>query len=81
MSSTIDAAGRVVIPKRVREAMGLTPGTPIDITFADGRIEIAFTPMTADVEIDDGLPVIVPRESIPPLTDDMVRATLEATRR
>ncbi len=37
MTTTIDAAGRVVIPKRLREAFNLGPGVEIDIeTRADG---------------------------------------------
>jgi AbrB family looped-hinge helix DNA binding protein len=37
MTTTIDAAGRIVIPKRLREAFNLGPGVEIDIeTQADG---------------------------------------------
>lgn len=80
MSTTIDAAGRVVIPKSVREAMGLTPETPIDIVFSDGRIVIEYTPVEIDVVIEDGLPLAVPRRPMPALTDDIVRRAREATR-
>jgi AbrB family looped-hinge helix DNA binding protein len=41
MRSTIDKAGRIVIPASIRERAGLTPGTALEIT-ADGtgiRIE------------------------------------------
>ena len=37
MITTIDQAGRVVIPKEIREKAGLTPGTEIDITH-DGSV-------------------------------------------
>jgi AbrB family looped-hinge helix DNA binding protein len=40
MKNTIDAAGRVVIPKPIREAAGLTPGSPLKIEYRDGRVEI-----------------------------------------
>jgi AbrB family looped-hinge helix DNA binding protein len=40
MITTIDAAGRVVIPKQVREIAGLRPGSKLNISFRDGRIEI-----------------------------------------
>ena len=40
MKSAIDAAGRVVIPKSIREVAGLKPGTPLEIAYRDGRIEI-----------------------------------------
>ena len=31
MQTTIDAAGRIVVPKPLRDALGLTPGTVVDI--------------------------------------------------
>lgn len=40
MTSTIDRAGRVVIPKPIREAAGLKPGSPLKIEYRDGRVEI-----------------------------------------
>lgn len=40
MEATIDAAGRVVIPKSIREAAGLKPGSPLKIEYREGRIEI-----------------------------------------
>jgi AbrB family looped-hinge helix DNA binding protein len=40
MRSTIDRAGRVVIPKAIREAAGLKPGSPLKIEYRDGRVEI-----------------------------------------
>ena len=81
MSTTIDAAGRLVVPKAVRDAMGLQPGTLIDVTFVDGRIQIEFAPLDAHVDADDWLPRIIPRAAVAALTDDDVRATVEATRR
>ena len=40
MKSTIDRAGRIVIPKSIREAAGLRPGLSLKIEFRDGRVEI-----------------------------------------
>ncbi len=40
MRSTIDSAGRIVIPKAIRDAAGLKPGSPLKIEFRDGRVEI-----------------------------------------
>jgi len=40
MKSTIDRAGRVVIPKAIREAAGLKPGSSLKIEYRDGRVEI-----------------------------------------
>ena len=40
MNITIDDAGRVVIPKPIRDAAGIKPGSPLQIQYRDGRIEI-----------------------------------------
>ena len=48
MAVTIDSAGRVVIPKVLRDRAGLTPGTRVDFRFHDGNIEIS--PSPAEVE-------------------------------
>ncbi len=40
MKTTIDAAGRLVIPKKIREEAGLKPGTALDVRVRDGVIEI-----------------------------------------
>ena len=78
---TIDAAGRVVIPKSMRDALGLSGGRPIEIREREGVIEIepAATPMR--LEKRKGRLVSVPDRELPPLTDDLVRATLERVRR
>ena len=81
MRSTIDSGGRVVIPKSIRETLGLRPGTVLDIDERDGHIEIApaVAPMTL-VEVGGSL-VGTSTEALPALTDDVVRDTLEGLRR
>jgi len=81
MSTTIDAAGRLVVPKAVRDAMGLKPGVPVDIVYTDGHIQIEFAPLDATVDTSSGLPVITASDDVAPLTNEEVRATLETTRR
>lgn len=81
MKATIDAAGRIVVPKRLREALGLTPGQPLEIRASDGglAIEIAVTPMQLKKR-GKGV-VAVPTGSVAKLTAGEVRETLERVRR
>jgi len=73
MLVTIDAVGRVVIPKALRVALGITPDTQLEL-IPDGaglRIE----PVRQDprpVHVSDGLPILGKVEGAV-LTDDDVR--------
>src|SRR2546427_3638604 len=68
MKAVIDRAGRIVVPKPLRQALGLKPGQPLEIRAGDGRleIEIASTPMQLKKR-GKGL-VAVPEAKLPPLT-------------
>jgi AbrB family looped-hinge helix DNA binding protein len=81
MRTTVDAAGRIVIPKDLRERLGIRRGRALEIREREGRIEIepALTAMTLVRRA--GGTVAVPAEKLPPLTDDLVRETLERPRR
>lgn len=81
MSITIDSAGRLVVPKSVRDAMGLRPGMPVDVTYVDGHIEIEYAPLRARVDTDSPLPRLVPEDDVAPIDDAAVRSALESTRR
>jgi AbrB family looped-hinge helix DNA binding protein len=80
MRTTIDGAGRVVIPKSMRQAMGLTGGQEIDVVFTDGRIEIELAPLDVRLERRDGVLVAVPEGPVPAMTTDEVRRLLEELR-
>lgn len=81
METTIDSAGRIVVPKPIRDALGLTSGQKLEIRAGDGRleIEVAATPMALQTR-GKGV-VAVPAEKLPRLTSAQVRETLERVRR
>ncbi len=81
MRTTIDAAGRVVIPKSVRERLGLVGGRTVEIREREGRVEIEAAPTPMRLVKRGRGPVAVPLEPLPALTDEIVRATLEQSRR
>jgi AbrB family looped-hinge helix DNA binding protein len=81
MKTALDAAGRLVIPKALRQELGLKPGQELEVRAADGRleIEIAATPMRLEKR-GKGL-VAVPQAKLPELTAEEVRQALERVRR
>jgi AbrB family looped-hinge helix DNA binding protein len=81
MKATIDRAGRVVIPKPVRDELGLRGGEQLDVVVRDGRIEIE--PSSAGMRLAerDGRAVIEADREMPALTLEDVRAILERLRR
>ena len=44
MKVTLDTAGRLTVPKPLRQALGLEPGQMLEIKAADGRLEIEIVP-------------------------------------
>lgn len=84
MKCTIDAAGRLVIPKQVRREAGLHPGMPLEVRWLDGRIEIEPAPVDVDVVRRGRLTVAVPRATVPALRGaavEDVRRRLRRSRR
>jgi AbrB family looped-hinge helix DNA binding protein len=43
MKTTIDRAGRVIIPAAIRARAGLTPGTELDVIVEDGDVRLVRT--------------------------------------
>lgn len=80
MRTTIDSAGRVVIPREIRKAAGLEAGSEIEIEERDGAIEIK--PVYAKVKIvrKGNVSVAVFEDDLPPLTLEQVNAVRDELR-
>ena len=81
MRTTIDAAGRVVIPKAFRDRLGLNGGAQLDITERDGLVEIRPVGKTVRLDTSGERPVLRAPAGTPELTSEEVREVLERTRR
>jgi AbrB family looped-hinge helix DNA binding protein len=51
MRTTIDMAGRVVVPKALREQLGFAAGTELELIAVDGHLEVA---VPSRVRVEDG---------------------------
>jgi AbrB family looped-hinge helix DNA binding protein len=78
MHVTIDRAGRVVVPKKLRDELGLTPELALEIEVVDGHIELAPTHEPATLVEGPNGPSIAATGT--KLTDKVIRDTLEAIR-
>jgi AbrB family looped-hinge helix DNA binding protein len=81
MRVVIDRAGRIVVPKPLRQALGLRPGQPLEIRAGDGRLEIEVASMPMQLKKRGKSLVAVPDAKLPVLTAEEVRDTLERVRR
>lgn len=80
-SVTIDRAGRLVVPKALRDELGLAEGRSLRAAVRDGCLELVPEPLEVDLVERDGVLVIVPAGPLQPLTRDDVRAVIESVRR
>ena len=81
MRTTIDAAGRIVIPKDFRAALGIAGPTEVDLALVDGHLEIDVPTTPVRLERRGRGLVAVTDEEMPALTGEMARDVLERTRR
>ncbi|MGH7413758.1 MAG: AbrB/MazE/SpoVT family DNA-binding domain-containing protein [Candidatus Rokuibacteriota bacterium] len=81
MRVTLDAAGRLIVPKPLRDVLGLKPGQALEIRAGDGRLEIEIAPTPMRLRKRGKGLVAVPDAELPALTAEQVRDTLERVRR
>lgn len=81
MKTTIDQAGRLVIPKDIRRESGIKPGMPLEVRWEKGAIAITPAPLPVKLERKGRLLVAVPTEGAQRLSADTVERTRKALRK
>jgi len=81
MKTTIDRAGRLVLPKAIRREARIEPGAQLEVRVRDGRIEIEPAPLEVKLRKRGILTVAVPTRPVPPLTQEEVATTIASLRR
>jgi len=80
MKSTIDAAGRLVIPRELRRAAGLEPGMPLEVRLDEGAIVIEPAPLQVTMRRRGRFLVAHSSLPVPPLSERTVQETREQLR-
>ncbi len=78
MQVSIDRAGRVVVPKPLRDELGFSPDTPLEAEVVDGRLELSAPHEPAKLVEGPYGPSFAATGT--PITDEEIRRTLEAVR-
>ncbi len=78
MEARIDSGGRIVVPKPMRDALGLVTGSIVDITPYGAGLAIIPAGRTAKLVEVDGVLV---GTSDTPIDDDVVFALIDAGRK
>ena len=81
MKTTIDKAGRLVIPKDIRRESGIKLGMLFDVRWENGMIVIAPTPLLVKFERKGRLLVVVSIKDIPRFSADTVERICKRLRR
>jgi AbrB family looped-hinge helix DNA binding protein len=79
MEATVDAVGRIVLPKALRDLLGLVPGSRVDVTQYGAGLTVVPHGRTAKVIEEDGVLVIAKGETV--LTDEMMYRLIDSGRR
>jgi len=81
MRTAIDAAGRLIVPKALRDELGLTPGSALEIRAREGALVVEPVPTPVSLVRKGKVVVAKPDRPLPKLTQQEVRDLLEGTRR
>jgi AbrB family looped-hinge helix DNA binding protein len=79
MRTTIDTAGRIVVPKSLRDQLGFAPGTELELEAIDGHLEVM---VPSRVRVEDGPQGLrFAADADARLTAEQVRELMERGRR
>lgn len=77
----IDKAGRLVVPKAIRDAAQLHPGTPVRFRLSGGCVQIEPAPLDVQLKRRGSVIVAVPSgKTVPSLTASDVAAVIDEVR-
>jgi AbrB family looped-hinge helix DNA binding protein len=79
MRATIDAAGRLVVPKALRDELGFAAGTELELAAVNGALEVRVPSRVRIEEGPHGLHFVA--DDAAELTDEQVRELIEKGRR
>jgi bifunctional DNA-binding transcriptional regulator/antitoxin component of YhaV-PrlF toxin-antitoxin module len=80
MKTAIDASGRVLIPKKVRERAAFRPGLPLEARYADGCIVLEPAPLAVIIERRGRFHVARASGHVPKMTAETVESVRERIR-
>ena len=78
MKTSMDSAGRVVVPKPLRDALGLTAGSTVDISRYGAGLQLVPTGRTARLVDESGVLVATGQTAV---DDDVVFGLIDSGRR
>ena len=81
MKTSIDRAGRLVIPKEILRKSGIKPGMPLDVRWERGVITITPAPLRVKLEPKSRLLAAIPTKDTPRLSTDTVERTRKTLRK
>lgn len=79
MEAVIDSGGRIVLPKQLRDALGLIPGSRVDVSAYGGGLQITPGGRTARVERDANGRLVARADT--EVSDEMMFALIDSGRR
>ncbi|MET3805427.1 AbrB family looped-hinge helix DNA binding protein [Nakamurella sp. UYEF19] len=78
METTIDSAGRIVVPKALRDALGLAPGSSVDISRYGAGLQLIPVGRTARL-VEEGGVLVAAGTTV--VDDDVVLELVDSLRR